>query len=62
MALHYSAFIIYTVVNIVVTIEKTEGLWRNKKKVKRKNLRDNMNPIKRVYIVLFVLPDIRGPP
>lgn len=38
------------------------GLWKNKKKVKRKNLRDNINPINRVYIVLFVLPAIRDSP
>lgn len=43
-------------------IDRGGGLWKNKKKAKRKNLRGNINPINRVYIVLFVLPAIRDPP
>ena len=43
-------------------IDRGGGIWKNKKNLKKKIFKDNINPINRVYIVLFVLHNIRDPP
>lgn len=40
-------------------IDRGGGIWKNKKNLKKKIFKDNINPINRVYIVLFVSHNIR---